>query len=320
VDTVEASAVLALVQAGAAGIPDSDPSWGRLFATDGYVRLKAREAGLQRAFTDSAFGSFVRSDSLRARAPELRRALDAWARASVDAAAERALAYLPAEARITATVYVVIKPRTNSFVWDVDRDPAIFLYLDPTVTPEQFQNTVAHELHHIGFASLRAQSDSLRASIPERARAAADWMGAFGEGFAMLAAAGGPTVHPHAVSTAADRARWDRDVARFNDDLHTLDRFFLDAASGRLTKDSIATVAGTFYGEQGPWYTVGWKMAVTIEQAFGRPELIRCMRDPRRLLERYNAAATRVGRRTGKRMATWSPQLLAALGSRERAP
>jgi hypothetical protein len=46
-----------------------------------------------------------------------------------------------------------------------------------------------------------------------------NWIGGFGEGFAMLAAAGGPDVHPHAVSASDERARWDKDVANFNDDL-----------------------------------------------------------------------------------------------------
>lgn len=314
VDTAQAAAVLALLDAGADRPPDSDPAWQRLFASEGYVRLKAREAGMRRAFSDAAFAAFVRSDSLRARRSGLRRALQAWARASVDASAAQALAYLPDEARIVATVYIVIKPRTNSFVWDMDRDPAIFLYLDPAVTAAQFQNTIAHELHHIGFASVRAQPDSTRASLPDSAQTVADRMGAFGEGFAMLAAAGGPTVHPHAAGTAADRSRWDRDVARFNEDVRTLERFFFNALSGRIASDSVARAAATFYGVQGPWYTVGWRMAVTIEQAFGRPELIRCMRDPRRLLERYNAAAARDERRTGERLATWSPRLLVALG------
>jgi hypothetical protein len=310
-DTAQAAAVLALLEHGGTGVAASDPRWQRLFASEGHGRLKDREAGMGRPFADSTFVAFVRSDTLRARRAALRRTLDAWSRASVVGAANRALAYLPDEARIRATIYLVIKPRTNSFVWDVDRNPAIFLYVDPTVTTSQFENTVAHELHHIGFASVQAATDSLRASIPDSARHVAIRLGAFAEGFAMLAAAGGPQVHPHAASAAADRARWDRDVARFDDDLRALERFFLDALAGRIAKDSVGTVAATFYGVQGPWYTVGWTMGVTIERAFGRAELIRCMRDPRRALGRYNDAVRLGPVGAG---ATWSPSLIAAFG------
>lgn len=35
--------------------------------------------------------------------------------------------------------------------------PAIFLYVDPAESRAQFENTVAHELHHIGAGSLEAR-------------------------------------------------------------------------------------------------------------------------------------------------------------------
>ena len=101
----------------------------------------------------------------------------------------------------------MIKPGTNSFVWEAPSNPAIFLYLDPDVTRAKFENTVAHELHHIGLASVESGYDKKIAVLQERARAAASWMGAFGEGFAMLAAAGGPDVDPQAQSSAKEHAR-----------------------------------------------------------------------------------------------------------------
>lgn len=132
----------------------------------------------------------------------------------------------------------------------------------------------------------------------------------------MLAAAGGPDVHPHAVSPPEDRARWDRDVANFARDLVRLDEFFLDIVDGSLaTPDTIRQVAMSFMGVQGPWYTVGWKMAVLIEKHFGRATLISCMLDPRMLLSTYNAAASREGV-AGEPLPQWSPQLLHAIGAR----
>jgi len=320
-DSAEAVAVLRLLELERSGRVASDADRQRLYSTEGYVRLKAREAAMGRAFTDSEFTAFVRSDTLRSRAAALRRALSAWERADLRAAAARALAYLPAAARIRATVYIMIKPRTNSFVWDVERDPAIFLYLDPGITRAKFENTVAHELHHIGFASVRGSTDTILAALPDSVRAAAEWIGAFGEGFAMLAAAGGPGIHPHAVSPPADRARWDKDLANFNRDVRTLETFFRDIMTRRLaTPDTIRAVASTFYGVQGPWYTVGWKMAVVIEEAFGRAELIRCMTDPGLLLSRYNAAAAARNRTHADTLALWSPELVAALGRHKTPP
>ncbi len=283
-DTAEAVAAL--------GVVTRATPLAAVFGTDAYRRLKQREAAMHRAFTDSAFAAFLQSDSLVAQAGALRRTLSAWEAADLDSASARALAYLPARARIRATVYVVIKPMHNSFVWDAGTDPAIFLYLDPAETPAKFFNTVAHELHHIGYASVSAALDSLIAALPDSAKPVANWVGAFGEGIAMLAAAGGPEVHPHAVSPPAERARWDSDMTHFGDDLRRVDQVFRDILSRRLaTPDTIQAVAMSFFGIQGPWYTVGWKMAAMIERRFGRAELIACMSDPHRLLDDYDKAA-----------------------------
>lgn len=106
-------------------------------------------------------------------------------------AARLALAYLPKDARINAKIYPEIKTRENSFVHDIDTGPAIFLYLDPKKSKEKFENDVAHEMHHIGYGTAcpaKKTSDEI-ARLPKNARTVLTWMGAFGEGFAMLAAA-----------------------------------------------------------------------------------------------------------------------------------
>jgi len=229
-DTSEADAVLAILAKRKVNQSIADTDWQRLFSTEPYVRLKKREAELHRDFSDADFRKFVLSDDLAGRAPALEKTLAEWKQADLSQTAARALAYLPGDAVIYAKVFPVVKPKTNSFVFEVSSDPTIFLYLDPGLNRAQFENTVAHELHHIGYASIDARVEAKLKDLPPDEHAAVEWAGAFGEGFAMLAAAGGPDVHPHAVSKPEDRARWDHDMANFNQDLKPVEKFLLDVA------------------------------------------------------------------------------------------
>jgi Putative zinc dependent peptidase (DUF5700) len=315
INTEEADAVLAIVEKHASQ-PVTDADWQALFATEPYVRLKKREASLHRDFTDGEFKTFVLASDLARHAPELRRTLDEWKKADLAAAARRVLPYLPAQARIRTKVYPVIKPNSNSFVFETSTDPAIFLYLDSEVTRAKFENTVAHEMHHIGFASIESEMNAKLEGLPPATKTTVQWIGAFGEGFAMLAAAGGLDVHPHEVSTPKERARWDHDMANYNQDLRTLDQFFLDILHGKFkNKDEIDEKAFTFFGVQGPWYTVGYKMAVTIEKHDGRARLIECMTDLLRLLPTYNRAAIEQNNNGGA-LPLWSSELIQTLDQR----
>ena len=312
--TDEAEAALAILELRQAGSPIPDTTWQRLFQSEGYRRLAAREAAMGREFGDSAFRAFMTSDTLLRRAPALRRALREWRTARLDDAGRKALAYLPTGTQIRAKVYLLIKPRTNSFVFEAATEPAIMLYLDPTRTRAQLENTVAHELHHIGYAAgCVSTPDAPADSAVSTAR---QWLSAFGEGVAMLAAAGGPDVHPHATSPAEDRTRWDRDVANAPADLRRVESFLFDVLERRVTDpDSIGRVAMAFFGVQGPWYTVGWVMASTVERALGRVALVNVLCDPAELLGAYNAAA----RQRDSTLPRWSDSLLVRLTPEPRA-
>jgi hypothetical protein len=281
IDTSEAEAVLA-------------HDWKRLFSSEPYRRLKQREAAIAERFhepsiviSDEKFRAFVLSKDTTG----LEETLARWKHADLDAIAARVLPYLPPSAVLRARIYPVIKPATNSFVWDMATNPAIFLFLDPGVGREKFENTVAHELHHVGLTSALAEYEQRIEAMRERPRMVARSIEAFGEGLAMLAAAGSPDADPQAASSPAEKARWARDLANFDQDLRTMDAFFLDALQGRLTPGAIEEKAGSFYGEQGPWYTVGYRMAALVEKRLGRAALIETMLDPRLLLVRYNAVA-----------------------------
>lgn len=315
--TDEAEAVLAILTKKKAGEAIGDADWQRVFQSEGYVRLKQRETSMQRSFEDTDFKTFVLSDQLSARLPALEETLARWRQADLTRAAGLALAYLPKDASIRAKIYPVIKPRDNSFVFDVKNDPAIFLYLDPAVSRKKFENTLAHELHHIGYGSTCPRKDVLAQieKLEPNMQEVIGWTGAFGEGFAMLAAAGGPNVHPHAVSKAEDRARWDKDVANFNEDLKKVDSFFVEILENKLNADQIQKKGFSFFGVQGPWYTVGWRMSVLIEKTYGRAKLIECMCDHRLMLSAYNRAAVKHNRTAREPLALWSSVVVTNSGN-----
>ena len=202
-------------------------------------------------------------------------------------------------------------------MWDLETNPAIFLAVDPAVSRRKLENTLAHELHHVGYAQ-SCRNDTPPASEP--VTAARKWLSAFGEGVAMLAAAGGPDVHPHAVSPAAERERWDRDVARVNEDFGELVRFFDDVASGRLAGDAADARAMTFFGVQGPWYTVGYTMAVTVEKTFGRVYRGERLCDPPEFLAAYNRAASAENAGGGPTRPLWPETLLEKLRGASAPP
>jgi len=309
--TDEADAALAILERSRAGNPVTARDWTRLFTSEGYQRLKQREESMGRAFSDSAFRTFLLADSVVAKAPRLRETLESWRATDLEGAARLARAYLPAGSRLAAALYPVIKPLPNSFVFEAKSRPAIFMYVDPEVSRVRLENTLAHELHHIGLASACAGAEEEASS--EAVRTALLWASAFSEGVAVLAAAGGPEVHPHAVGTAQERERWDRDAGRVPEDLPRLEAFLLDVVDGRLASpDSVRAMGMSFFGYQGPWYTVGWTMAATIERAFGRERLVAGLCDTRRLFADYDAAARLIDA-SGETLPRWSPELLAKL-------
>ena len=149
-------------------------------------------------------------------------------------------------------------------------------------------------------------------------------LGAFGEGLAVLAAAGGPDVHPHATSGPEAWAVWERDVANFNADLRRIETFFRDALAGRLSEEEENRRLFSFINPadvpQGAFYTVGWKMAALIERTRGRKALLAAVCDPRDLLAVYNEVAAAHPRGDGEGLARWSPEFLASLRNSPAGP
>ena len=310
----EADAALAILNKRMRGEAPATEDWQRLWASRGYQHLKEREAAMRRAFSDSDFAAFLMSDTLLTRAPSLVRALPPLKQLDVSAAGSRSLKYLPAGTTIRAQLFLEIKPRTNSFVFTGnDSTPSIFLYVRPDESAAQLENTVAHELHHIGLSSACPEAPFPHATPAQRMLLL--FLGAFSEGQAMLAAAGGPDIHPHATDDDSIQARWDRDVAHASSNVEELSRFFTSVLDGRVTSaDSVEEQARTYYGVQGPWYTVGWVMASTIERELGRDVLVGSLCEPTRFIALYNEAARRANAR-GSVLPIWNQELVARLAA-----
>jgi hypothetical protein len=283
----EADAVLAVLAKRAAQQTITDADWNRVFTSEGYVRLKKREHSMQREFEDDAFKSFVMSDELLARREALAKTLEEWRQADLTAAANRALA--------------------NSFVFEVDTDPAIFKYLEPQPRAA-FEQTMSHEMHHVGYGT----------ACPPAGVELGDmrWLGAFGEGFATLAAAGGPQNDPQKNGEKGTlQEAWRGEMAKYDENFAKLQSFFLDVTSGKLKGDEASKRAFEFFGLLGPWYSVGYKMAVTIEQAFGRDAVIAAFCDQRTLMSTYNRAVDK----TGAKLPKWDARLATLPSSATRA-
>jgi hypothetical protein len=312
--TDEADSVVAVANRVAVGSALSSADLEHLAGTIGFRHLQERQARFGGALADSTMAAFVNELAASGRFAAYREALRRLEGVNVASAAKRASAYLPRGTTLRARLYFEIKPHANSFVFTgSDSLPSIFLSVQPENTPKQAMNTLAHELHHIGVASAcreAARIDTSRVTPP--VATLLEFLSAFGEGRAMLAAAGGPDVHPHAADPDSIRKRWDRDVLRAPADIAELSSFAEAVLDGRITTvDSVTNRGMSYFGVQGPWYTVGWLMSSTVERVQGRPALIASTCNPVDLLSTYNDAVARLGAR--RRLPSWPADLVRRL-------
>jgi hypothetical protein len=306
----QARAVLAVLTARAGGDTVPDSLWARLHAAEGYRRAMERERGmnelfgLDRGINDASFREWVLSDASLEQLEARRDALAAWEAIDLEWAGARALAYLPPGTRLRATIYPIIREQKNSFVWEAGSDdPAIFMYVHPGKTAADLQHILAHELHHIGVAGVCTEAGA--SATPEAAQVLR-WLSGFGEGLAVLAAAGGPDgpTHPHDPPEVRDS--WVARLDSLEQDMSELEGFFSEILGGRLSGDEIGRRGLTFLSRPGSpqaaFYTVGWHMAATVERVLGRGAVIASVCDPLRLLLDYQEVATK----TPHEMPIWS--------------
>ncbi len=319
IDSTQAEATLGLLAARARGESVPASSWDRVFESEGYKRVLARELalderlGIDRGYSNESFLEWALSDAALEGLVERQRTLAAWADIDLDEAARRARAYLPEGTRLKATAYPIVRKQTNSFVWDLHHDPAIFLSVGADVGVGELMLTLAHELHHVGFAGgCPEQSDE---EAGEGVTAARRWLSGFGEGLAVLAAAGGPEGEIHAPGQGDLGAAWRERIENLESDMRALEAFLIDVADGRTVGEEAQKRGMAFVSAedvpQGAFYSIGWFMAVAVERHLGREAVVAAVCDHGRLLTDYQRVARG---RADSALPSWSDRLLQVLG------
>ena len=324
IDATQARSTLDLFDARMRGEPVLEAHWSEIFESDGFRRVVERERGmearfgLERTFTEEAFRAWATSDEALVDVTGRSGTLDAWKSIDVTAAGERAMRYLPASVKLEATIYPIVREQTNSFVWDLPENPAIFMWVGPDVDREELEMTLVHELHHVGLAGVCVESETSFSAEVEQARG---WLSGFAEGLAVLAAAGGPDHPTHPASQTELREAWASRQDSLETDLRRVETFLLDIAQGRLSGDEASGVGMSFISAegvpQGAFYSLGWFMGATVERTLGRDAVIAGTCDHGRLIVDYQRAAALANRDDPQRaLPVWSDALLDALGLR----
>jgi hypothetical protein len=271
--------------------------------------------GIDRGYSDSAFVKWAESEAALKGLPGREVTLARWMTIDTREAAQRALGYLPAGTTLIATIYPIVREQANSFVWDLAGDPAIFFSVAEDVSADDMMITLAHELHHVGLATGCRRTEY---SLSDRQRAARGWLSGFGEGIAVLAAAGGPDGPTHAPDDEPGIASWTARLDSLETDLRRVESFLMDVVEGRLQDTEIRKRGMAFVNSdavpQGPFYSLGWFMASTVERQMGREAVLEAVCDHGRLLTVYQRIATSESADSAENvLPRWSPEVLKAL-------
>ncbi len=160
--------------------------------------------------------------------------------------------------------------------------------MDPALTDVKLKNIIVHELHHVGLGTIYQKDSPLFSGLRDStAKEILKWTQALGEGYALLAAAGGINRHPNYHDEEL-RAIWDERIKSVETDFLSINQFFLDILRQELDGETTTKLGFEMFGVQGPWYTVEWLVAVTIERALGRQRLIHCIGNPVEQFQVYN--------------------------------
>jgi hypothetical protein len=267
------------------------------------------------ALTAENIGPYITSAEFSAQAGAFQFSLREWRMASRQQIERRIGEYLPPEGQLSLTVVVVLAPGFTEAEFDTSSiPPRVFVPLVPSMLHMRQETYVGEQVYLLASAiaikSLQPHYNRMTDSV----RLAVEYTTEFRRGIALLAGAGGPGLHICATCPRAERQQWDNDLVAFGTDFQKLNKLLLatalaerDIEGHRSQLDSVSVLS---------WQVLGYRMAVTIEQHYGRKVLPNLLRDPRMLLELYNlaAAADNASGKVDEPLPLWSPELMRLFG------
>lgn len=293
--------------------------WKRLFSSDGFKLLKQREEDMGNQLKKKAFKDFLLNEIEPEGYDQFQNAYQNLKDINFNKIINKTKRYLPDQAIINTDIIPVIKPASNSFVHNIDNKLVLFLYLKPSISKKELTNKLIHELHHIGLDDIYQKSDYTH--LPKPVQRMIEWTNAFGEGFAMLAAAGSPAVHPNRFDEQL-KERWDENISNFNRDFKEIEKFLLDILNKNFSNQKDLYDKGfqlmTNNGGQGSWYTVGYKIAVVIEKMTDKKVLTDCMKDFTKLYLTYNKLVVQYNKKYKEKLPQFSEKIIGSLKKETR--
>ena len=285
--------------------------WNRLFQTRGYKLLKKREQEMESPFTDNEFQNFIQSQANKICVHSYKNSFQHFKDIDLLDIQKKVMKYLPKKAFFNTTIIPVIKPKKNSFVHRIEGESYLFISLEKDCSKAKLENKLIHELHHIGLDSV--YDPKKYQSLDKNSQKMIEWTNAFGEGFAMLAAVGGPQYHPVPFDEKAKEV-WDEKIKNFEVDFKKIQKFLFHILDGQFEDEKTLLKKGMELmmnnGGQGSWYTVGWKLSVIIEEILSRQALIDCMEDLRNVYLNYNKAVEIYNNKHGLKLPFWDEKII----------
>ncbi len=307
-------AVLQILEKQNNNISITNTDWEDLFTSKGYKWLVKRENDMGNKFSKNDFKSFLHNKNQVNSYENFKKSRKLLKDLELNKLLSITKKYLPKGAKFDTTIIPVIKPQDNSFVHEINDELVLFIYLEPGISRAKLENKLIHELHHVGFDDI--YSPEKYNYLLQQAQQVIEWTNAFGEGFAMLAAAGGPNNHPNYFDEELEQ-KWDSNIERFNEDFDLIEEFFVKILKKEFFNEKELYKRGYELmmnnGGQGSWYTVGWKIAVVVEKINGKEVLLDCMLDLTKLYPIYNKAVKKYNKKFNENLKSWSDIIINSL-------